>query len=105
MRGGWGVVRSVLPPEHVGAEVPSQSLQRVPHALRLTTDLSDPLAQTRLSVSELDDLGAEADPDLGDPLTDPVGLDEGRLHGRMGLMRHVAGLSAISRGKWRTNLG
>ena len=38
-----------------------------------------------------------------------IGRDEGRLHGRMGRMRHcrmrhVAGLSAISRGQWRTSL-
>ena len=65
-------MRSILPPEHVRAEIAPQNLQGVPHALQLTTDLPDPLAQTRLSVSELADFGAEADLDLGDPLTDLV---------------------------------
>ena len=55
----------VLPPEHVRSEIASQNLQGVPHALQLTTDLPDPLAQTRLSVSELVDFGAEANPELG----------------------------------------
>ncbi len=50
----------------MGSKVPSQSLQRVPHASQLTTDLPDPLAHSRLSISELGDLGAEAISELGD---------------------------------------
>ena len=51
--GGGGPL--VLPPEHVRSEVAPPNLQGVPHALQLTTDLPDPLAQARLSVSELAD--------------------------------------------------
>ena len=63
--GGDGVGSSperlvLVPPDDMRPKVLLQTLQGVAHAFQLTANLSEAVAQPRLSVAQLGDLGTEA---------------------------------------------